>query len=154
MGVSPLAQRGLDAALGLAVGLWGAGASEALFEAESGDGGAPGVGAVAGAVVGGEAFGVEAELGQEGECGVEEGEGALGGLLAPSGAPLRAACGRLSRSARFIREELGKGEAGRVIAGDVEELPARPWSVIALTVAGHAMAGAHDAREFLEARSG
>ena len=36
MGVSPLAQRGLDAALGLAVGLWGAGASEALFEAESG----------------------------------------------------------------------------------------------------------------------
>ena len=36
MGVSPLAQRGLDAALGLAVGLWGVGASEALFEAESG----------------------------------------------------------------------------------------------------------------------
>ena len=126
----------MDEALGFAIGLWSGGAGEALLEAESGDGRTPGAGAVAGAVVGGEAFGVEAEFGQESERGVEEGDGAAGGLLAPSGAPLRAACGRLSRSARFIREDLGEGDAGRVVDGDGKELPAGAAGVIVLTVAG------------------
>ena len=87
--VGPLAQRGLDEAFGLAIGLGSVRACEALLEAESGDGGAHGVGTVAGAVVGVEAFGDDAVFLEEGESGVEEGDGALGG---------------------FVREELGESE--------------------------------------------
>ena len=50
----------------------------------------------------------------------------------------------------FIREELGEGEAGMVIDGDVEELPACAAGMIALAVAGDAVAGAHDAGELLD----
>ena len=70
---------------------------------------------------------------EEGEGRVEEGDGALRG---------------------FIREELGEGEAGMIVDGDVKELPARAADMIVLAVAGDAMAGAHDARELLEAQSG
>ena len=37
VGVSPFAEGGLDEALGLAVGLWGVGAGEAVLETEGGD---------------------------------------------------------------------------------------------------------------------
>src|SRR6266853_975844 len=109
--VSPFAQRGLDDAFGLAVGLWSVGASEAMLEAEGGDGGAHGVGAVAGAIVGVNALGVDAVLLEEGQGGMEEGDGALRG---------------------FIGEELGEGEAGVVVDGDVQIFPAGTADVIAL----------------------
>ena len=99
-------------------------ASGALLEAQGGAGGAPGAGAVAGAVVGIEALCVDAEFGKEGQSGVEEADGAVGG---------------------FIGEQLGKGEARMVINGNVEELPARTWGMIVLAVAG-----AHEASELLE----
>lgn len=60
MSVGPFAEGGLDKALGLAVGFWSIGASEALLEAESGGGGAHEMGAVSGAVIGIEALGVNA----------------------------------------------------------------------------------------------
>ena len=101
---------------------------EAVLEAEGGDGGAPGVSAVAGAIVGVEALGGAAVLLQESEGGVEKGDGTAGG---------------------FVREELGESEARVIIHGDVEELPAGPPRVIVLTIAGDAVARAHDASEFL-----
>jgi len=61
--------------------------------------------------------------------GVEEGDGAL--------------CG-------FIREELGEGQAGVVIDGDVEELPAGAADGDRAAGRGDAMAGACDARELLD----
>ena len=65
--VGPFAQRGLDETLGLAVGLWSVGPGEAVLEAEGGEGGAHGVCAVAGAIVGVEALGGDAVLLQESE---------------------------------------------------------------------------------------
>ena len=103
--VGPFAQGGLDEALGLAVGLWSVGSGEAVLEAESGDGGAHGVGAVAGTVVGGDALSVDAVSFEEGQGGVEEGDGTAGG---------------------FVGEELREGAAGVIVDGDVEELKSRP----------------------------
>ena len=45
--------------------------------------------------------------------------------------------------------ELSKGEARMVVDGDVEVIPTGPANVIALAVAGHAVAGALDAGQFL-----
>jgi hypothetical protein len=125
--VSPLAERGLNEAFGLAVGLWGEGASEAMFENELGDRGPHGFGAVAGAVVGIDAFGLDAVGQEEGESGVEEGDGAAGGL---------------------VWEELGEGEAGVVVDGDVEELPAGALGFIEAAV--DAAAWADDAGELFD----
>ena len=65
--VGPFAEGGLDEPLGLAVGLWGVGPGEAVLEAEGGEGGAHGVCAVAGAIVGVEALGGDAVLLKESE---------------------------------------------------------------------------------------
>ena len=129
MSVGPLAQGGLDEALGLAIGLWSVRSGEAMLEAESSDGPTHGVGAVAGAIVGVDALGGDAVPGEEGESGVEESDGAAGGL---------------------IWEELGESEAGMVVDGDVEELPTGTRGVIALAITGDAMAGAHDACELFD----
>ena len=129
MSIGPLSQGGLDEAFGLAVGLWSVGPGEAMFEAESGNGSAHGVGAVAGAIVGVEALDADAEFFEEGQSGVKEGDGALGG---------------------FVGEKLSEGEAGMVVDGDVEEFPAGAADVIALAVAGDAMAGALDPSELLD----
>jgi hypothetical protein len=59
MSVGPLAEGSLDKALGLAIGFWGIGPGETVLETQGGDGGAHGVGAVAGAVVGVNALGVD-----------------------------------------------------------------------------------------------
>ena len=129
VGVSPFAEGGLDEALGLALGFWSVGSSAALFKAEAEDGGAPGVGAVAGAVVGVEALGVNAVFGKEGQGGVEEDDGAGGG---------------------FIWEELGEGASGMVGDGAVAELPTGAWRVIVLAVTGAAMTRGHDTGELLD----
>jgi hypothetical protein len=127
--VGPFAERGLDEALGLAVGLWSVRSGEAVFEAESEDRGAHGMGAVTGAVVRIEALGLDAVFCEESQGGVEEGDGALRG---------------------FIGEELGESQTGMIIDGDVEELPAGAGDMIALAVAGDTMAGADDAGELLD----
>ena len=90
----------MDEALGLAVGFWSVGTGEAVLEAEGGDGIAHGGGAGAGAIVGVNALGWDAMRLEEGKGGLEAGDGA--------------ACS-------FIREELGEGEAGMIVDGDVEE---------------------------------
>jgi hypothetical protein len=61
-----------------------------VLEAESGDGLAHGMGAVAGAVVGVDALGAHTESFKEGERGMEESDGTASG---------------------FIREELGESDA-------------------------------------------
>jgi hypothetical protein len=66
---------------------------------------------------------------EEGEGGVEEEDGARGG---------------------FVREELGEGQAGVIVDGDVEELPARSAGVIVLTIPGDAVAEAFDPGELLD----
>lgn len=129
MSVGPLAERSLDEAFGFAVGLWSVRSGEAVLEAEGRDGGSHGVGAVAGAVVGVDAFGLDAELLEEGERGVEEGDGTV---------------------SSFVREELSEGEAGVIVDGDVEELPAGPARVVVLAITSDAMAGARDARELFD----
>ena len=129
MGVSPLAEGGLDEAFSLAIGLGGIGFGEAMPETEGGHGRAHGVGPVAGAIVGEDPLGLDAVAGEEAKGGVEESDGAAGGL---------------------IGEDLSESETGVIIDGDVEELPAGARGVIVLTVAGNAMARAHDAGELLD----
>ena len=80
MGVGPFAEGSLDEAFCLAVGFRGIGAGEALFETESGGGGAHEMGAISGAVIGVEALGVDAMSGEESESVVEEGDGTGSGL--------------------------------------------------------------------------
>jgi hypothetical protein len=127
--VSPFAERGLNEAFDFAVGLWSRGASKAVLEAEGGNGGAHEVRAIAGTIVGVEALGLDAVAAEEGEGGVEESDGAGGGL---------------------IWEELGEREAGMIVDGDVEELPTGAADMIVLRIAGDAMARADDAGEFLD----
>ena len=59
----------------------------------------------------------------------EEGDGALGG---------------------FVGEELGESQAAVIVDSDVEVFPTGAADMIALAVAGDAMAGAFDARELLD----
>ena len=126
--VGPFAQGGLDEAFGFAVGPWRIGAGETLFETETSDFSGVGSAAVAGAVVGKETLDLDPELSEEGESGEEKGDGALRAL---------------------VREELGEGDAGVIIDGDVKVLPTGAAGVIALAVAGDAMAEALDAGELL-----
>ena len=128
MSISPLAQGSLDKALGLAIGLRGIGAGEAMFEAEGGHGIAHSARAITGAVIGVNALGLNAMVLEESEGGVEEGQSAVSG---------------------FIGEELGEGETAVVVEGDVEIFPASAADMIALAVASDAMTGAFEAGELL-----
>jgi len=71
--VGPLAERGLDEALGFAIRLRRIRSGEAVLDIEGGDGVAHGVGAVAGVVVRVNTLNGDAMSGEEGEEGVEEG---------------------------------------------------------------------------------
>ena len=71
--VGPLAERGLDEALGLAISLWSIRPCEAMFDIEGGDGEAHGMGTVTGAVVGVNTRNGDAMGGEEGEGSMEEG---------------------------------------------------------------------------------
>jgi hypothetical protein len=70
--VGPLAQGGLDEALGLAVGARSVRTSEAVLDAELEAGGAELSGAIAGAVVGEQAADGDAVLGIEGDGGAQK----------------------------------------------------------------------------------
>ena len=102
-----------------------------MFEAERGDGGAHEMRAVAGAVVGVEALGVDAVLAEEGEGGVKEGDGTGG---------------------RFVWEELSESEAGVIVDGDVEIFPADAAHMVGLAIAGDAVTEAFDASELLDVK--
>ena len=69
LGVGPFAQRGLDEALGLAVGLGRVGPGADVLEAEIAAGLAEGLGAIAGAVVGHHARHLDAEAREVGDGG-------------------------------------------------------------------------------------
>jgi len=129
MSVGPFAERGLDEALGFAIGLGSVGLGKAVLEAQGGGGGGHGMGAVAGAVIGVDTLGFDAVAFEEGEGGMKESNGAAGGL---------------------IWKELSESEAGMIIDGDVKELPAGAWGMIVLAIAREAMARAHDPGELLD----
>src|SRR4029077_17162914 len=122
-GVGPLAQAGLDEALGLAVGARRVGPGADMLEAGLGTG-RPGVkGPVGRAVVGHDAFDGDAETGEPIERAAEESDGAF--LL-------------------LVWQKLGVGQARGVVDADVQHLPAD--AVVAIdgsgTAAGNAVADA------------
>jgi hypothetical protein len=127
--VGPFAERGLNEALGLAVGFWRIRSSEAMFETEGGDGQAHGARAVARAIVWIDALRKDAVAAEEGEWGMKESNGALGAL---------------------VWEELCEREARMVIDGDVEILPTGALGLTVRKSAGDARARADDAGELLD----
>src|ERR1700692_4097164 len=134
LSVSPFAQTGLDEALGLAVGFWSVGLGADVFEAEPLAELAEGEGLVAGAVVGHDAFDLDAEAVVVGEGGLEEAGGA---------------------SLLLVGHDLGEGDAGVVVDGDMDELPAEPFApcppvALPSAVAGDAMTDSIDPAELLD----
>src|SRR3989304_3922162 len=101
--IGPFAQRGLNEAFGLAVGLGRVGPGADVLEVEIAAGVAEVEGSVAGAVVGHDPFEGEGEALVVGEGGFEEGDGAT--LL-------------------LVGEDLREGQARGVVDADVDELPA------------------------------
>src|SRR4029077_4017883 len=120
----------LDEAFGLAVGLWRVGLGLDVLEAELPAGAGEGLGFVAAAIVGHDAFDGDAEDLEVRDRREEEGDGAF--LL-------------------LIREDVGTGDAGVVVDGDVSILPAGGLATaMAGATAGDAMANAVEAAEFLD----
>src|SRR5713226_5350953 len=101
--VGPLAQGGLDEAFCLAVGARRVRAGEAVLDAELEASSAEVAGAIAGAVVGEQSANGDAVLGVEGDSGVQEGDGGF---------------------ALLVGQHAGEGEAGVIVDGDVQSLPA------------------------------
>src|SRR5229473_4964054 len=125
--VGPLAQSGLDETFGLAVGAGGVGTGKAVLDAELEAGGAKLAGAIAGAVVGEQSANDDAVLGVEGDSGAQEGDGGF---------------------ALLVGQHAGEGEAGVIVDGDVQSLPAGELGAAAaaaiatngnLLIAGHAL---------------
>ncbi len=125
--VGPLAQGSLDKAFGLAVGARSVRAGEAVLDAELEAGGAELSGAIAGAVVREQAADGDAVLGEEGDGGAQEGD--RGFTL-------------------LVGQHAGEGEAGVIVDGDVQSLPAGELRAAAATavapngdllIAGHAL---------------
>lgn len=123
--IGPFAERGLDKAFGFAVGAGRIGTSEAVANAELGAVVAEQVRAIATTVVGEQAANADAVLGIKSHGVLEESDGG-GGLL--------------------IGEQLGEGETGVIIDGDMESLPAGKLAATAtaaiatnrnLLIAGH-----------------
>ena len=102
-GVGPFAERGLDEALGLAVGLRRVGFGSDVPDAELLAGARESFGLVAASVVGHDALDSDAEAFEVGDGGEEEGDCAL--LL-------------------LVGEDVGAGDAGVIVDRDVGELPA------------------------------
>src|SRR2546429_4523499 len=125
--VGPLAQCSLDEAFGLAVGAGSVRAGEAVLDGELEASGAEVAGAIAGAVVGEQAADGDAVLGVEGDGGAQEGDGGF---------------------ALLVGQHAGEGEAGVIVDGDVQSLPAGELRAAApptvatngdLLIAGHAL---------------
>src|SRR5580700_4270804 len=113
---------------------WGVGPGADVLEAEPLAQPAEGEGLVAGAVVGHDALDFDAEAFVVGERRFEEG----GGAALP-----------------LIGHDLGEGDAGVVVDGDMDELPAEPFApcppvALPSAVAGDAMADAIDPAELFD----
>ena len=128
LGISPLAERGLDEALGLAVSFWGVGAGAEMPQAEFEAGVAEGEGAIAAAVVGHDALHTDAQAGIAGDGRREEGDR---GFLA------------------LIRPDLSEGDPGVVIDAHMDTFPADAPGVIA-RISGNPVADGGDATELLD----
>jgi hypothetical protein len=126
--IGPFPQRGLDEALGLAVGPGRIGPGSEVLEPEPSAGPGKDAGAVARAVVGHHAQHADAEAGVVGERSLQEGDGALLAL---------------------VGQDLGEGDARGVVEADVDELPAGTPALTG-TLAGDAVADAFEAAEFLD----
>lgn len=124
--MNPLAQRGLDEALGFAVGAGSVWTGEEVAPAAAVDMTAETIAAVGAAVVGHEALDVDSELGEVSQGGVEEVAG---------------------RSLRLVGQDLGKGQAGVVVTGNMHAFPAdaatmaRSGRLVAVARAGDAAQG-------------
>ena len=103
MGVSPFPKRGLDEALGLAVGFWRVGLGADVLDAQVPASVAEGEGLVAAAIVGHDASDGDAEAFVIGHSRLEKGNRAV---------------------RRLVGLDLGEGDAGMVVNADVDELPA------------------------------
>jgi hypothetical protein len=101
--ISPFAEGSLDEAFGFSVGARGVGPSEAVANAESSAGVTEPVGAIATSVVGKQGANGDAVLGIKSNGVAQESEGSFGFL---------------------VGQQLGEGEAGVIIDGDMERLPA------------------------------
>jgi len=101
--VGPFAQCGLDETFGLAVGARGVGASEEMAELELMEAVAKVPAAIAAAIVGHDAADGDAESGVVVEGGAQESQGGV---------------------VRLIGQQAGEGDAGVIVDGDVEILPA------------------------------
>ena len=129
VGVGPLPEGGLDEALGLAVGFWSIGLGETLLEAEGGSGRAHEMRTITRAIVGIETLRLDTVAAEEGEGGVEKSDGTNGG---------------------FVWVKLGEGEAGMIIDGNMEELPAGPPDMVGLAITGDAVSWTLDPGQFLD----
>ena len=126
--VSPFSQSGLDEAFGLAVGARRVRAGKAMADAETMASIAEEPRAIARAVVGQQTTNVDAEGAVVSDRSMEESHGGV---------------------AAFIGQDLREGEAGVVVDGDVNELPAGAATALGL-VGGNAMTGAEEAAELLD----
>jgi len=127
-GVGPFAERGLNEALGFAVGARSVGAGEEMAQAVALTSGSELMGAVAGAIIGHDPLGLAAEGREVSQGAFEEEDGAV---LA------------------FIGHDLSKGEAGSVIDADMDVFPAGAAHLVT-SVVGDAVAGADDAAELFD----
>ena len=129
-GVGPLADRGLNEALGLAVGFGRVGPGALVPQAVVGNGAGEQLAFEGGAVVGHDALGGDAMRREPVQGVVEESHGAFLALVGHDG---------------------GEGQARGVVDGDVEVLPAgAALPALAAAVAGDAVADAVDAAELLD----
>jgi hypothetical protein len=127
-GVSPFPQRGLDEPLGFAIGARsirpGATMANAVLSAEA----TKGVRLIAGAVVGEHGADADAELSIPGECGLEESGG---------------------RGSLFVGQDVGEGDAGVIVDGDMHVLPADAFAV-AFVIAVDAVARGMETSELFD----
>src|SRR5271157_185020 len=121
-GVGPFPQRGLDEALGFAVGAGGVGASAQVANAETTAGSGEEAGVVAGGIVGEDTTDADAEAGVVGDGSAQEGHGGGSAL---------------------IGEEAAESDTGMVVDGDVQHLPAGAAGFVA-GIAGETVSGFGD----------
>src|ERR1035438_1106261 len=126
-GVGPLANGSLDEAFGFAIGARSVNASAGVSELQIAAGLGKEGGAEARTVVGHDAPDLDAEVGEVGHGLAEEAAG---------------------RSCFFIGQQGGEGDAGVVVDGDIQKLPAGAAGFI-LGIAGDAMAGLVNAGQLL-----
>src|ERR1017187_7723039 len=126
-GVGPLANGSLDEAFGFTIGARSVNASAGVSELQIAAGLGKEGGAEARTVVGHDAPDLDAEVGEVGHGLAEEAAG---------------------RSCFFIGQQGGEGEAGGVLDGDIQKLPAGAAGFI-LGIAGDAMSGLVDAGRLL-----